>query len=594
LSELGPFARTVAFQPLERLSPAAGRALLRLAGVRGVPEPLLERASRILNGHALALRLLAAWLTELPRQLQTRLELLLQTTSVARDEETSLLLRWLVDDCVDSAGRELLALLGVLDGVAESDALERLRAEPIVPGLNERIQGMNDRDWQRLVVDLRRRGLLSPGDDREPERLATHPSIVRHFAERLRASAPEAWSAAHRRLSHHYGEQTIPGPETLAQARPALRAVFHGACAGDLSSALELFWSRVDQGDRHRATEINAPGSVLGALHAFYAPEGWSPQAGLNPGDEAYLVNSTGAMLRALGRLDDARALFSRALDVRRAQGDWVNASKNALVAAELALLSGHLEVARRTAEQAVQLATRAGSPGQIVYCLSGYADVLHHQGDTQAALAAFEQAEHIHRTVLVSRGFPIEVLYRWPGVRYGELLLTLGRTEQVLQRASVLSASGADISQEETACGMAVCAEALRLDGGASAFLVSAEGRRNAIGYADLALERLRGSNVEMYLPKLLTVRARNLVAVHDLDGASRDLERALLVARRNQTELFTLDARIEQARIEFARGNLDLAAKIVDGARSEAERMGYGRASGQLLEIERSLSGG
>ena len=590
LNDLGSMANTVAFANLERLSNSAGRALLRLSGVRGIPELLLEQASRTLNGHALALRLLAAHLATFPQQAKERLEELLELPTIPEGTETSLLLKWMVEGLGDTPMCEVLSLLGVLDGGADKHVLERLRLEPVEPGLNDFTHAMKDREWGQLIGSLRRRSLLLPEDGRSPERVTAHPLIASYFSERLREAAPEAWVVAHTRLSEYYEESIHPAPETIDQANPALRAIYHSVRAGDHKHAIDLFWSRVDQGPLHRSTELNAPGMVMNVLMPFYATDGWSLKPKLDPTDEAYLANSTGAMLRALGRLEGAMTVFTHALEVRKSQEDWANASKNASVVSELALATGHLDIARHLAEESLRFARQSGNHGQIIYCLTTYGDVLHHAGDLDGALAVFEKAEEIHRKVLVPRGFPIAILYRLPGIRYCDCLLTLGRVRDVLQRVSVLTASGPDISGEETAYGMAICAEAMRLDRGSSGILISGE-RSNAIGYADLALDMLRASSSELYLPKCLLVRARNFSAVNNFEAASRDVERALVVAKRNQSILVTIDAKIEQARIEVTKGNCDFAIKLINDIKSDTCFVNYGRAQNEVQELEKTL---
>ena len=61
----GAFAGTARQENLEHLSPAAGRALLRIGGVQGT-DAELEATSAAFGNHALAVTLLASYLQALP------------------------------------------------------------------------------------------------------------------------------------------------------------------------------------------------------------------------------------------------------------------------------------------------------------------------------------------------------------------------------------------------------------------------------------------------------------------------------------------------------------------------------------------------
>jgi tetratricopeptide (TPR) repeat protein len=570
VADLQPHATTVAYENLERLSAPAGRALLRLGGVRGVDDRRLEAASRALRGDALALRLLASVLRDGATRAVEVLEGVLTGDAVPETEEADRVLKTVDAELGPGAPRELLTAVAVLDGAADPLAVRALLSAAV-----------GEDGWQRAARELRRRALLSPEDDRWPDRLEAHPLVAHHFNERLRRSSPEAWTTAHRRLSEHYAAS--------AGQSAALEAIYHSARAGDGEQAVTLFATRVDQRSRGTAGSFTTAGAALSALLPCFVAGSWAPGPALTPRAAAYLLNNVGALLRALGRLEDAAELFRHALAERKAQRLWTDAAKNASNLAEVTLVIGQIARAREAADEGVQLAVASEDVGQIIYCLTTLGDVLHQAGQFEDALKVLEQAEALHRQVLVPRGFPIPVLYRLPGIRYADCLLSLGRADDVLRRIQVLSAQGNDISEEESAFGIALIAEAMR-QAPDSTILVRGP-RHGAVGYADLALDLLRQSASELYLPKALLIRARGYAAVSDFDAASRDVERALVVARRTSAALFQIDARIEQVRLEIARGNRDMAAKLMTDLRPAIERLGYGRRLPDIGELETAI---
>jgi hypothetical protein len=255
VADLQPYMATVAFENLERLSPPAGRALLRLGGVRGVDDQRLEAASRALNGHALALRLLAARFRDGHQRGELALANLIGEGPVAEGEETARILTPIEPDLEGGPLFETLALIAVLDGTADPDALQPLVAEPVVDGLNTHTHALGETGWQRVARDLRRRALLSPEDDRWPDRLEAHPLVARHFEGRLRSSAPDAWTTAHRRLvEHHASRVDADGAPVTASI---LSAISHSARVGDVGRSSSSPRASI------RASKARAPPSAL-------------------------------------------------------------------------------------------------------------------------------------------------------------------------------------------------------------------------------------------------------------------------------------------------------------------------------------------
>jgi tetratricopeptide (TPR) repeat protein len=292
--------------------------------------------------------------------------------------------------------------------------------------------------------------------------------------------------------------------------------------------------------------------------------------------------------LRALGRFEDALSLYAEALAVRSREENWLLASKNASNLAEVELVLARLTEALQSAEDSRTFALRCNDIGQQIYALTTLAEVQHQAGKIEDAASNFEMAELLHIRHVAGRGHPMRVLYRLPGIRYGRYLLDRGEVTRVLDRAQFLATSGPDISNEETACGQILIADAVRLAHAAGA-VVNDYG--DALRYVNDALVQLRSASSEVYLPYALLVRSRIHAALQDSKAALQDAERALVVARRNHAVLFVIDAQIEMSRIALGQGNLDGAAHWLEDAKAQVQAVGYERRTPDIVDIKARL---
>jgi tetratricopeptide (TPR) repeat protein len=587
VADLRPFPALVAQENLEKLSDQAGRALLRLTGVRG-PDRLLEEASRSVGGHALALRLLSAHLRESPAQLREQITAVVQSEVPQEGSEADRLLAIVDERLGPGPARELLCGLSLFDTAVGPESLEPLWRAPAVEGLNA--HSREAAGFQQTVRSLRKQALVIEEDERRPEHVESHPIVRAYFARRMQDTTPDAWREANHRLFEHHAAQADQDPQTLADAEPALKATFYGARAGDVDAALTLFHRRLTRQTHFWTNRLGAPGAVLSALSPFFQPGGWSPVSSLPQQAQAYLLNTAGTALRALGRFQDAADLYRAALASRKQEHNWQAASKNASNLAEVLLVIGHTELAHESARQSVELARQSGDPGQVIFCLTTLADVLHQMGDFPSAGTAFIEAEEIHRHQIAPRSPRLPpVLYRTPGLRLGEFLLSAGKPDVVLERHQVLTLGGSDIANEETAYGLALCAEAMHAnhDGSDSGALV------DALRTAERAVAMIREASSEIHLPRILLTRARIFRAIGDEEAARGDIDRALTVATRNAAALSAIDALSEKARLETSLGNRDRARLLVDDAKARIDRTGYRRFARSVEELQRELSG-
>ncbi len=227
VADLTDHPGTAESRNLEQISAAAGRALLRVRGVRG-GDAELERLSAAFGNHALAVSLVAAWLQAVPgHPASAALDLPdLPEVPVAQGRHPRRVLAAFAARFGEGPEIELLRLLGLFDRPAGSGPIAALRAPPPIPGLTGHLAALSEVDWLRLIARLRRLALLAPAGHHDPEALDAHPLVRTHFAETLHRDHPEAWKAGHDRHNQYYKSSAGRDPmfmRRLSGARIRLR-----------------------------------------------------------------------------------------------------------------------------------------------------------------------------------------------------------------------------------------------------------------------------------------------------------------------------------------------------------------------------------
>src|SRR5947208_6045470 len=255
---------------LEQITPQAGRALLRTARVIGTDAELESLAERF-GPHALAISLLGVYLREQPGHIIAPAQEL-ERMPGARPVDRVLagFEQWFGD----SAERELLQLLGLFDRPADADCLQALRNRPATRGLTDRVAGLSDVQWSRVLARLERLRLIQTREiDSQWRFVDAHPLVREYFAKQLREKNPDAWRAAHRRLYEHLCATTPDKPQpTLEDLQPLYEAVAHGCQAGLQQEAVEnVYYGRILRQNEHYSWKrLGAFGSDLGAVACFF------------------------------------------------------------------------------------------------------------------------------------------------------------------------------------------------------------------------------------------------------------------------------------------------------------------------------------
>ncbi len=621
VADLAPFAAAAARVDLEQISPEAGRALLRVAGVRGT-DVELEQASRDFGNHALALRLLAAWLRGIPghpvacaAEIPPRDDIPIEQGRHSRRVMAALAARF-----GDGPEVQVLRLLGLFDRPADAAALAALRQPPAIPELTDRLVPLSDGDWLRAIGRLRDAGLVAPASHHAPDDLDAHPLVREHFGEELRHHHPEAWRAGHSRLYEHLRDTTEYQPDTLTAMAPLFAAVAHGCAAGRHQEGLdEVYWRRICQGDEfYCIKKLGAFGADLAAMSGFFDPPWCTPVPGLTEADKHFVLSAAGFDLRALGRLAEAVEPMQAALDAAIRSEDWKNAAIQAGNLSQLLLVQGELAQAAEVARQSVGLADRSGDTFLRLASRTNLADVLHQAGDGAAAGALFAEAEKMQAEWRSDEKW----LYSLGGFRYCDLLLA--QEEQALPArrpmAALPDAVGRAPPAERPRFALPPAAQARTAEvkeraayalAGAKkhnwlrdialdhlslgrAHLLEAEATgdfREAAGHLDQAVDGLRQAGTIDHVPRGLLARAALRRLTKDFPKAHRDLDEAMTIAGRGGMKLYEADCHLEYARLALAEGDTATARAHFAIACAEVERMGYHRRDPEIAALAAAL---
>ncbi len=619
---------------LEQLPPAAGAALLSRLGVKG-PAAELEQASEEFGGHGLALNLLGTYLRDVCEgDVRRRKEVPLLDEEIEQGGHARRAVAayeaWL------GSGPELqvLYLLGLFDRPAEPEALAALRAEPAIAGLTEGLGAGEEARWRRALARLRQARLVA--GEAEGGGLDAHPLVREYFGERLRAEQGSAWQAGHERLYEHYRLAAPELPETLEALFPLYTAVAHGCRAGQVQETMdEVYLRRILRGAEHFSwRKLGAFGAELTALVSFFDRPWDQPSAQLTAKDQAWLLNQTGFVLRALGRLPEAVQPMRTSLDRVLAQENWQHAASGAGNLSELHLTLGEVAQAVAAGEESVELADRSGDAFQRMANRSALGDTLHQAGRWEASAAAFREAEamqaerqpqypqlyslggYLYCDLLLSQGEPAEgsgpdgvrgVGLRPIGgarphptkndaVRYREACEEVReRASQTLEWATRAAQDILTIALDHLSLGRAHLGLALT-SGASPDFTEAAE-------HLDRAVDGLRQAGNEEFIARGLLARA----ALHRLrgagapdggasdgqEGAAADLREAEEIAERGHMRLHEANADLEWTRLHLAMGDREAARRRLDRARGLVAEIGYGRREREVGYLMGQLGG-
>jgi tetratricopeptide (TPR) repeat protein len=517
---------------LENLDPTDGARYLEHLGVQG-EERELQDASAAYGNHALALTLLGTYLStfcdgDIRRRTDIR-ELQVEETKAGRHARKVMASYARMYD-----GRpelEILKGLGYFDRPAEAAALRLVMRE------------MAERPYRAALKSLKdARLVLSDGGDT----IDCHPLVREHFSE-------TATAEGHARLFEHYQEQAPGQPATIEEMTPLFHAVYHGCKAARHQEAFAVYYLRILRGPQYYLWKTLGQFGTDASLLANFFEVPWSrPAAGLTADAAARVSNQAGFTLRAQGRLADAVEPMRAGARADERAGDARNAAIAYGNLSELLLSLGNVAESVATARRAVEFARRSDAYIRMV-SRATLADALHQAGQLEEAEKLFVEAERLQAEA--EPGYT--VLKSVAGFRYCDLLLTLGRADEVRRRASETlrvaegRSSPLGIGLDHISLGRACEA-----------------GSAESVQHLDRAVEMLRVAGTLNHLPRALLAR-----------GTERDLEEVRRLATRCGMRLFLADDHLAMARRTGDRGGLEEAERLIAATgyrRREAEAAG------------------
>jgi tetratricopeptide (TPR) repeat protein len=481
LPELKDRAHVVS-RDLHNLTPGDGVSLLRSLGVKGSDKEMFKTVAEY-GCHALALHLLGNAIKtfldgevsrrdQLPELIEPEQYDNLDPVSLHAFKVMQAYQDWFKDEQGhDLAELRLLYLLGLFDHPIETEVLQLLWREPIVgltvwegtvlPAgdaktpwspkagwfhkltdwipmrrnvMDHRI-ALTEPQWQTAIAALHDDHHLLAKHKNKPGLLDCHPLIREYFGRRLKRDNPEAWRQAHARLYDNY--KALPKkqlPETLEEMQPLFHAVAHGCAAGMHQRALdEVYWPRVlRKADHYLPKKLGMYSDHLATVAHFFDSPWQTPAVGLSEEDQAAALNWAGIGLSALGRLREAVEPMQANIKMSIQQENWVEAAKGANNLSEFQLCLGEIPVAITSAQLSVEYADKTEDKSQSMCTRTTLADALHQAADLTAAQKLFEEAERLQLEFQPESWH----LYSLWGFRYCDLLLAMGETGEVLDRA--------------------------------------------------------------------------------------------------------------------------------------------------------------
>jgi tetratricopeptide (TPR) repeat protein len=650
--------KTVEEHKLARLSTEAGVALLQSFGVKGslrknIPGAdgrtlwnELEKLVEDVKGHALTLNLLGSYLRDAHAGDIRKRDLI--KLEEANAEEQGGHAFHVMDAYVaalatggktaddQAKGRRALALLrllGLFDRPATADTLAALWEGEAIAGLTEPLVGISEAQRNLALQRLEDAKLLTVS--RAPGVLVAldaHPLLREYFGQRLRATQPEAWRAAHRRLYEHLCATTKDKPDaTLEDLQPLYQAVAHGCHAGLQQEACDkVYRDRIQRGqEAYGVKKLGAFGSDLGAVACFFENP-WSRVSPLlTEAAQAWLLHQAAFRLRALGRLTEALEPMRVSAEMDVKVGRWTGAAIGYGNLSELELTLGEVAEALVDVEQSVTYADRSGDAFQRMARRTTHADALHQAGRRDEAEARFREAEQMQAESQPDYA----LLYSLRGFRYCDLLLAEAereagkegesKKEQCLALCRAVSERATQTfewAERNKFALLTIALDHLTLGRAAlyAAILESRSGRREStqtssappspeesqLGFTSAATELdqavsglRRAAAVEFLVCGILT-RAwlRSLTGARTgSESAQSDLDEAWEIAERGPMPLFLADIHLYRARLFFREAECPWQSPQHDLA--EARRLifkhGYLRRKEELEDAEGLILG-
>jgi tetratricopeptide (TPR) repeat protein len=621
--------KTVNQHLIEFFQPEEGAALLAKLGVLGsIAE--LQQTAKDFGGHGLALVLLATWLNRLHGgDVRHCKEIaLLDATDIeySAAHAQRVMVSYEKFFGKNSAEIAFLMLLSLFDRPATQKELSVLYQAPVIKGLtdnlghvekhggflgfwqSESFVPIDNEHWQAMLENLTQARLLAKNSDlalenkNQPQAAIfdTHPLVREHFARVFQKLHPQAWSEAHRRLYEYFKTTSKELPETFEEMQPLYAAVAHACRAGLFIEARYDVWKPRIQRDEQffSINKLGLMGSELSLLANYFEKPWTKPVKKLdeNLDLKAFILNHVAVCLRAQGRLREALEPMRAAEDMLVTQENWIEAAKSAGNLSELQVTLGDLSAAVATAERSVKWADESGDAFERLKQRSKLADAQQLQGESEAALDLFAQAELMQK----ERQSEYPLLYSVQGYRYCDCLLA-GVTDNtpsmdVIREVRERAEKTIKIAEQNNWI-LDIALDHLTIARSLSLSVLSGEtvDRATIDKHFQQAVQGLRDAGTQDHLPHGLLHRATWQQQQGSYSKAKKDLSEALQIAKRGEMLLHEADAHLGLAsllniadyeKIEglTAQQHLKQAEKIINQTKYESRRK-------RILDLQKQL---
>lgn len=632
IPELEGHGTLVINHPLDRLSKSAGAELLVELGVRG-RQIELEEAVHAVDGHALSVTLLGAYISEVCGGdirhrdqfdfanivlTQAEEEELATDKTIKPAKRAAKVMRGYLElfDKLSADGaaaglggaeRALLHLLGLFDRPVEGRAIEALLKE-CIPGLTDelffdtvtRTSGWwgfrsckvemreltpdeRGRRIRRAKEVLRKLRLLSKPNPDDPQELDAHP-IVRAFLSGRLETTPEPTKSAHEILYRHYSGVTPDQPDTLEAMQPLFHAVQHGVRAGRAQEAYEnvYIWRIQRYNEAYILRALGAFGPNLTTLSHFFDQPWQKPRLDLLPNTRAWLLAEAAFSLKSLGRLKDAIAPRRSSIGLHMELNDWDDAANVANSLCQELLLLGEVSASIEVGLESIEYSNNGNNDVFKSYCISDYsyaeAQLLGAQDSTYSTIKEVER---------LFGG----ALYGFTAYKHADLLLDLG--EAILVRDKALEQLSISKYHVDFAFNYLLIGRSLDVLGDAAAAMS-----------LETAVVKFRTAGVMHQLPKALLARAahrRRRATSGEVELVAKireDLSEVEDIAGA-EMKLYLTDLALERARLAL---DVPSAFASPEAARADAETQtsraakliaetGYHRRDPELAELHTRL---
>jgi tetratricopeptide (TPR) repeat protein len=587
LTDLDDLIDSVRQHDLEQISIEAGRALLRISGIHGT-DAQLEQATREFGQQALAVNLLASFLRASPDKS------IAGTTAIGdlnvpddQGRQPRRIMAAFQPQLEGTVALDVLRILGLYDQRIGRPAIDALRNGPALPGLTDAIQTASEAGLLRALNDLRRWRFIAPESSDQPDAIDAHPIVRTHFSEQLQREQPATWMQANGRVYEYLKNSSLLYPETLQDMLPLYAAIMHGCRAGRHQECFDrVYLERIQRQEQYFTTKhLGAFGTNLEALGSFFEARWTKPLAVLTGRAQIELLGSAGDALLVLGRIAEAVLPLKSALERAVASEKWKDAAEQARNLSAQSLSIGKIDDAIGFSERALDLAAKSRHGFTRIFMMGALGEAYHQAGRVDEAATLFAEAERLLREE--DRRFPR--LYAFAGYLYCDLLLTLGRAAEVRERAiefftwrvegDSLLAKGVEHLAMGRACLM----------------LGETDDPQywiDAAIHLDHAVDWLRQSSYQNYVPLGLLARAAFRRHKDEWEWAKDDLDECLRIARRSGMLLHEADAHLEYARVELARVDVPEAEKHLRRAEQIVTDTGYHRRDREVRGLRAAMA--